>query len=112
MCADCIPLAEEHRLRQQRLHDRYAVAPDDPSRIPMSWDDATSAVADYLGSPVDCDPAGAIEAATWWYVPYQWIGCAGFIVGKSSGDVTQLGSGLELEDWLSAYARRREADRG
>jgi hypothetical protein len=106
MCADCRPLADEHARRRQQLRDTYVVATDSPEKVQMSWDEAVSAVAGHIGSPVECDPAEAIEAATWWYVPHGWIGCLGFIVDKRDGEVTQLGSAPGLDDSLWGYTRR------
>ncbi|MDB6026183.1 MAG: hypothetical protein JWM68_2406 [Verrucomicrobiales bacterium] len=38
--------------------------------------------------------AEMIEAERWWYIPYKWIGCFGFIVNKDDLYVNWLGSGL------------------
>ena len=44
----------------------------------------------------------------WWYIPYRWIGCAGFIVSLDSGYVNWLGSALGLREcfWGLDIARR------
>jgi hypothetical protein len=39
-----------------------------------------------------------IETDRWWYIPFCWIGCAGFIVSKGDFYVNWLGSALSLED--------------
>jgi hypothetical protein len=44
------------------------------------------------------DPAKVIERARWWYIPYTWIGCEGFIVSKDDLYVNWLGSALSLEE--------------
>ena len=42
------------------------------------------------------DPARVIETSRWWYIPFTWIGCAGFIINKSDLYVNWLGSILPL----------------
>src|SRR5262249_50477896 len=44
------------------------------------------------------DPAKVVETDGWWYIPYCWIGCKGFIVGKDTLYVNWLGSALSLEE--------------
>src|SRR5207249_48675 len=39
-----------------------------------------------------------LRAQRWWYIPYIWIGCSGFIVSLDSGYVNWLGSGLSLKN--------------
>lgn len=39
-----------------------------------------------------------IENTRWWYIPFSWIGCGGFIVNKHDRYVNWLGSGLTLEE--------------
>ncbi len=43
------------------------------------------------------DAAKIIETDRWWYIPFTWIGCAGFIVNKEDLYVNWLGSALTLE---------------
>ena len=43
------------------------------------------------------EPGNVIENESWWYIPYCWIGCAGFIVNKDDLYVNWLGSGLSIE---------------
>jgi hypothetical protein len=38
-----------------------------------------------------------VETERWWYIPFSWIGCAGFIVNKDDLYVNWLGSCLSLE---------------
>ena|SRR6266498_1610527 len=45
---------------------------------------------------VPCDTEDLLSSKTWWYVPYRWIGCRGFIVNLNEGYVNWLGSGLRL----------------
>ncbi|MEO1482258.1 MAG: hypothetical protein AAFU77_09130 [Myxococcota bacterium] len=103
-CADCRPLAEKLAVEHQQLLDHYRAQPGDPSLIPMSWQAALGAVHEFLGEEMDCNPEDSIEAATWWYIPIGWIGCCGFAVRKTDGEVTQFGSAHGLGAWLWGFA--------
>lgn len=48
------------------------------------------------------DVSEVVENDRWWYVPFSWIGCFGFIVNKSDLYVNWLGSALHpnLEECL------------
>jgi hypothetical protein len=46
---------------------------------------------------LEYEPGKVIETDRWWYIPFCWIGCAGFIVNKDDLYVNWLGSGLVLE---------------
>src|SRR5450756_3086975 len=39
-----------------------------------------------------------LRSQRWWYVPFRWIGCMGFIVNLDSGYVNWLGSGPSLSN--------------
>ncbi|WP_367874582.1 hypothetical protein [Luteolibacter sp. Populi] len=47
---------------------------------------------------VEFDPEDVIESAKWWYIPFGWIGCAGFIIDKDGGYINQLGSCHSLDE--------------
>jgi hypothetical protein len=91
------------------LYAPYAVRADDPARLPMTLEEAAAHVSAFHGSPVraghEFDASEALEAATWWYVPYGWIGCCGFVVEKRTGQVHQMGSNAGLETYLWAQDR-------
>ena len=53
--------------------------------------------ADSFRGNLDYAADKVIETARWWYIPYCWIGCAGFIVNKDDLYVNWLGSALSLE---------------
>jgi len=46
-----------------------------------------------------------LRAQRWWYIPYGWIDCKGFIVNLDSGYVNWLGSGLSLRDCFWGHER-------
>ncbi len=58
-----------------------------------------------LETEFSCDDSEAIEAPEWWYIPYGWIGCAGFIIDKADGYINQLGSCHSLDDCFWAHNR-------
>ena len=54
--------------------------------------------ASHFRGELKYDPSKVIETERWWYIPYCWIGCAGFIVSKHNLYVNWLGSGCTLEE--------------
>jgi hypothetical protein len=110
-CGSC---QEREREEQRVMYARYAVRADDPARVPMTFEEVAVRVAAYLGEPVRVgderekgvfDATEALEAETWWYVPYAWIGCCGFVVEKATGQVHQMGSNAGLETYLWAQSQ-------
>lgn len=58
-----------------------------------------------LGRGVSFEESQVIEAPRWWYIPYVWIGCSGFIIDKADGYINQLGSCHSLDDCFWAHNR-------
>jgi hypothetical protein len=54
-------------------------------------------VADGFRGKLEYAPDKVIETDRWWYIPFRWIGCSGFIVSKDDLYVNWLGSALSLE---------------
>lgn len=54
-------------------------------------------IADGFRGTLEYAPDKVIETDRWWYIPFCWIGCAGFIVSKDDLYVNWLGSALSLE---------------
>jgi len=54
-------------------------------------------VAEGFCSTLEYAPDKVIETDRWWYIPFCWIGCAGFIVNKDDLYVNWLGSGLSRD---------------
>lgn len=46
-----------------------------------------------------------LRSETWWYVPYVWTGCRGFIVNVNDGYVNWLGSALSLQQCFWGHNR-------
>lgn len=68
---------------------------------PPTLRDAEDAIRRHLkkpAHPLHYDPALLVETERWWYIPYGWIGCGGFIVDKHDLAINELGSALSLED--------------
>ena len=51
-------------------------------------------IADGFRATLEYAPDKVIETDRWWYIPFCWIGCAGFIVSKDDLYVNWLGSAL------------------
>lgn len=54
-------------------------------------------IADGFRGTLEYAADDVIETDRWWYIPFRWIGCAGFIVSKHDLYVNWLGSALSLE---------------
>jgi hypothetical protein len=54
---------------------------------------------------VSYDADGLLRARHWWYIPYCWMGCRGFIVSLKSGYVNWLGSALSLKQCFRGHER-------
>jgi hypothetical protein len=111
-CADCRAKVDEWRREREALLARYRCRRDDPSVLPMTWDEALARVAAKVGHPIEVTQEGACESATWWYVPYTWIGCSGYFVDKADGLVTELGSchPVDLDFWAHDRGFRYPCD--
>jgi hypothetical protein len=105
VCRDCRPKFDECQREREVMLNRYRRRENDPSVLPMTWTEAVARVAEKIGHPIDVAPDGACESATWWFVPYGWIGCAGHFVDKVDGFVTQLGSCHRLDLCFWAHDR-------
>jgi hypothetical protein len=57
------------------------------------------------GDDVTYDPQQLLRSRTWWYIPYSWIGCAGFIVNMGDGYVNWLGSPFRLRQCFWGHER-------
>lgn len=51
------------------------------------------------------DSKKVVEVENWWFIPFSWIGCAGFIVNKSDLYVNWLGSGFDLKQCFWGHDR-------
>jgi len=72
------------------------------SATPLTIRDAEDAIrrrfqADGFRGTLEYAANAVIENDRWWYIPFRWIGCAGFIVSKKDLYVNWLGSALTLE---------------
>jgi hypothetical protein len=54
---------------------------------------------------VSYEPQDLLRSKTWWYIPYRWIGCRGFIVNMDDGYVNWLGSALSLQHCFWGHER-------
>jgi hypothetical protein len=107
-CEHCEAAAAGHERRMQHLVDQYSLvrgAPDSDA-AQASLDFALACLqrrldSDQFEGAIEYDARHLLCSARWWYIPYRWIGCSGFIVNFDTGYVNWLGSalGLELSIW-------------
>jgi hypothetical protein len=62
-------------------------------------------VADGFRGTLEYASDKVIETQRWWYIPFCWIGCLGFIVSKDDLYVNWLGSGVTLEQCFWGHDR-------
>jgi hypothetical protein len=67
-------------------------------RFPAVEDAIRRKLAPSTNPRPDYDQTRVIETDRWWFIPWGWIGCAGFIVNKEDLYVNWLGSALTLEN--------------
>ena len=70
-----------------------------------SLNDAVAHLRKSLGEEFDLDITRVIESKDWWYIPFVWIGCRGYIVDKLNGYINQLGSCHPLDLCFWAHER-------
>jgi len=66
----------------------------------LSYDKAIEQVESFVGGTIEIKQEYLIESLAWWYIPFGWIGCSGYIVDKNDGHVNQLGSAYPLSVWF------------
>lgn len=80
----------------------------------MSLNEAEALVSARLGRPlvrrldeqeVGYDRRGVLASDELFYIPYTWIGCAGYIVERATSTVKPLGSGMGVEEQIWAWYR-------
>lgn len=56
--------------------------------------------------PIKFDATGLLRCDEWWYIPFGWIGCYGFLVDRRDGYVNWLGSAMmTLNDCFWGHTR-------
>lgn len=61
--------------------------------------------AEQFKGKLSFDPHRLLRSRTWWYVPFCWIGCSGFIVDDGDQYVNWLGSAIGLRDCFWGHER-------
>ncbi|HRI71001.1 MAG TPA: hypothetical protein PK156_42510, partial [Polyangium sp.] len=104
------------------LQSAFGFRPYFPSEAErgMSLDAAEALVSAALGRPlvyqfddkeVGYDRHRAVVSDDLFYIPYTWIGCAGYIVERATSTVRTLGSGMGVEAQIWAWYRGVAYDR-
>src|SRR5258706_638458 len=104
-CERCQSEAAHHEQKMQNVMEEFSLVRGAPkigeSRV--SLDFALASIQkrvdrDRFQGTISYNARDLLRSQTWWYIPYRWIGCAGFIVNLNSGYVNWLGSALRLRD--------------
>lgn len=98
------------------LHSVFGFRPYSPSESQrgMSLADAEALVSATVGRPlvyqfddeeIAYNRQGALVSDELFYIPYIWIGCAGYVVERAASVVRTLGSGIDVESQIWAWYR-------
>jgi len=86
----------EWQIEFERSIAPYRIAPDSPpypdGSVITSLDEAVAKLQSAVEWEVKFESRELVENENWWYIPFCWIGCAGYIVDKFDGYINQLGS--------------------
>jgi hypothetical protein len=104
-CERCKGEAARHELEIQSLVKRFLLVRGAPETDDhrASLDSALVHLQRRLDNEqfretVSFNARDLLRGQHWWYIPYGWIGCRGFIVNMESGYVNWLGSALSLSN--------------
>ena len=113
-CEHCERWAAEHEREFQRVIEEFSLIRGNPTTDAerASLDKALRCLQERLNQEqfegtVPFNPDDLLRSRNWWYVPYRWIGCIGFIVSSENGYVNWLGSGsgIHLRECLWGHER-------
>src|SRR5436190_6308969 len=111
-CELCHGAAARREQEMQKVAEEFSVvrgAPEtEESRV--SLDFALTSIQKHLDKErfqgtVSYNARDLLRSQRWWYIPYRWIGCRGFIVSLDSGYVNWLGSALSLKNCFWGHER-------
>jgi hypothetical protein len=101
---ECPELIRRRRIEatetRQRLIEKFHLRsgpPTEPDRR-SALAEAERRLRILLKRDFEYDPEWLFESEAWWYIPYYWVGCDGYIVDKKTGSVGELGSSLSSLD--------------
>lgn len=103
-CEECSQSRAEDERRMSALVQEYALRRGFPKT--SEGKESLNAALCAIQSRLDKEPQkhtitykdeDLLESEHWWYVPYRWIGCAGFFVDKLDLYVDWLGSGAIMD---------------
>lgn len=98
------------------LQSAFGFRPYSPAEAQrgMSLQEAESLVSGHIGRPLvyqfdneefEYNRGGILVSDELYYIPYTWIGCAGYIVERATATVVALGSGIAVETQIWAWYR-------
>ena len=86
----------EWKAEYERSVAPYRIQPGSKSypdgAIITSLDDAVVRLQSAVKWEISFDREQVVESENWWYIPFVWMGCSGYIVDKLDGYINQLGS--------------------
>lgn len=103
-CGRCKEKAAQQAIEFQILAKEFSLSRGEPRTEfeRTSLDRALKALRENLSQKsrrsFSFDARNLLRGRNWWYVPYTWIGCRGFIIDSENGYVNSLGSALSLKD--------------
>jgi hypothetical protein len=102
-CPHCQERAVAHEAEFSRLVEEFGLDRGEPKNtagqksLNLALERLHTRVkTERFNMTVDYEPKDLLCHANWWYIPYCWIGCKGFIVNTKDEYVNWLGSALPL----------------
>ena len=95
LCSDCLPKF------YTMFPKANAVEPQSNTYL-TAKKKAIQRVEKLLETKIDLE-LEPLETENWWYIPYGWIGCIGFIVDKRDEVILLLGSARRMYDCFEGY---------
>ena len=104
-CRSCAESKRQKNLFFEQIASDFSLQRGIPNGIEgrKSLDRAIDCIKQSGETVSDYDSEELLESADWWYIPMAWIGSAGYIVDKATGDVNSLGSCHNLDDCIWAH---------
>ncbi len=99
----------EFEAELQRSIEPYRISPSSEpfpiGSVIRSLGDAVDHLQKTLNMEIEFHDDEVVESESWWYIPFVWMGCAGYIIDKRDGYINQLGSCHPLDLCFWAHER-------
>lgn len=91
----------EFEAERQRSIDPYRISPNSEpfpvGSMIRSLGDAVAHPQKSLNTEFEFNDDEVVESENWWYIPFVWLGCGGYIIDKLDGYINRLGPGQPLD---------------